>query len=243
MNPIEVHGLKVSFRGGAVLSGLDLTLKAGTVYGLLGRNGAGKTTLLKTLMGFYRAEGGQALVLGSDLSRGCPPAKRKVSYVGEGDFLPGFATVDDLIGLETTLREREAGEIGTWLAKEGIERGAKVGRLSKGTKKRLELELLLLAQPEVMLLDEPFDGLDPVSRKEIMGRLAGYLADHEATVLVSSHILGDLERLCDRIGILAHGKIALEDSMDRLKRKRKASLEELGSELLAKFEAREVGHV
>lgn len=122
----------------------------------------------------------------------------------------------------------------------GIVPRRKVRELSGGERKRLELELALAAQPEVLLLDEPFIGLDPVARAEFMGQLMGFAADQEATILISSHVIGDLERMCDRVGILARGAIAHESTLEELKSGRGESLEEVAVKLMRKLEAEEV---
>ena len=116
----------------------------------------------------------------------------------------------------------------------------KVGSLSAGQSRRVELELALAGKPSVLLLDEPFAGLDPVSRAELIETLVTHAVDSGATVLLSSHILSDLERLCDRVGFLARGIIAHEESMDALKA-RGDSLEDVGVELIRSLERKEAG--
>jgi ABC-2 type transport system ATP-binding protein len=219
MKPIQVEGLWKRWDHKPVLMGLDLSIKPRTVTGLLGRNGAGKSTLIKTLLGIHGADSGQARVLGSELWRHDAVAvKQRVGYVSEDEVFPGFASVEDLIRLERALRPdwQEKG-LREWLGTAVISSKRRVSALSKGTRKRLELEILLASRPEVILMDEPFSGLDPVSRAEFMERFMDYLAERPATVLVSSHILSDLERFCDQIAVLAEGKIRLELPLDSLK--------------------------
>lgn len=217
MKAVQAHDLEKRFGSKAVLSGLQLSIDEGSVYGLLGRNGAGKTTLITTLVGLMRPDRGEAQVLGVDL-RTSVAGRRQVAYVPETDLLPGWAAIRDLIRLEKSCRDDWEDEaLGRWLAREGLTPGRLVHTLSKGQRKRLEIELAAAARPLVFLLDEPFAGLDPVSRSEAMKSLLSWLAESGATVLLSSHDLGDLERLCDRIGVLANGRVELEVALDDLK--------------------------
>jgi ABC-2 type transport system ATP-binding protein len=182
-------------------------------------------------------------VLGVELIHGCPPEKRRVGYVAEGEILPPWARIGDLVGFERGLRDewRPAG-LDAWMQAERLTGGRKIGTLSKGVRKRLELELVLAGCPSVLLLDEPLSGLDPVSRADFLESFMGYAADRRPTVLISSHILTDLERVCDRIGVLAGGVIAHEDSMDAIK-ERGGRLEDVGVDLIRTRDPREVAHV
>ncbi len=218
MNPIEVSGLNKAFYTGPVLKGVDLTIPERSIYGLLGRNGAGKTTLLRCLMGLMHSDAGEARVLGQTLAKGCPAEKAHVAYVAQGEFLPAWARIKDLIRFETDLRPSwEPSSLDAWMSAEGMKPNHRVSEMSVGQRKRFELELTLAAQPKVILMDEPFAGLDPVSRAEFIEHVLAYAADQGITIVLSSHILGDLERLCDRIGLLAQGVITYEANMDDLK--------------------------
>jgi len=239
MNPIETSNLGKRLEGKPILTDLNISLPQGALYGLLGRNGAGKTTLIKTLMGLFIADSGSALVLGDDLGHGCPPAKRRTGYVAEGDILPSWARIRDLVVFERGLREEwHPAGLEAWLAGERLSDRRAVGALSKGIRKRLELELVLAGCPQVLLMDEPLSGLDPVSRTEFLESFMGYVADRKATVLISSHVLTDLERVCDRIGVLAGGRIAYEETMDVIK-ERGGGLEDIGVELIRKYDRRD----
>ncbi|MES2200847.1 MAG: ABC transporter ATP-binding protein [candidate division FCPU426 bacterium] len=221
MDALKIKGLEKKLEGKAILSGLNLSLSEGSVYGLLGLNGAGKTTLIKTLAGLYTADSGEIQLLGDKADAGSLALKQKLGYVAEIDLLPAWASISDLCHLERSLRPGSwaQDDLDDWMKKQKLDPERKAASLSKGQRKRLELELLLAAKPRLLLLDEPLSGLDPVSRLDFMERLIGYVADRSATVLMSSHILGDLERLCDRIGILQDGQIVLELGMEELKEK------------------------
>lgn len=232
MNAIEVAGLSKSFGEGQILRDLDLTVPLGSIYGLLGRNGAGKTTLLKTLIGLLIPDQGRALVLGDDLARGIANRKREIGYVAQGEILPGFATIQDLIDFESSLRPKWNGAaLDDWLARAKLRNDRKSRALSVGQRKRLELELVLAGNPSVLLMDEPLAGLDPVSRNEIMERLTALVAEDDRTILLSSHILSDLERLCDQIGIMSEGRLAMEAPIDAFKSDAAVIVGRLGSSL------------
>jgi ABC-2 type transport system ATP-binding protein len=197
MKVIAAQGLEKRFGAGQVLAGLDLAVPEGSIYGLLGRNGAGKTTLLKLAMGLLSPTAGSIRI-----------DSERIGYVAESGSLPDWMTARDLIRFERRLRPRlDVARL------ERLAGDAPMRALSKGQRKRLELELALAAEPEVLILDEPFDGLDPVTRAEAMEAVV----QSGATMLISSHALTDLERLCDRVGVLAGGRIAFAAPLDELK--------------------------
>jgi ABC-2 type transport system ATP-binding protein len=232
MNAIEVTGLTKSFGEQPVLRNLDLTVPLGSIYGLLGRNGAGKTTLLKTLIGLLVPDEGRSLVLRDDLARGIANHKQDIGYVAQGEIFPGFATIRDLIEFESSLRPKwNSAALDAWLEKEKLRLDRKARALSVGQRKRLELELVLAGHPAVLLMDEPLAGLDPVSRTEIMERLTALVAANDRTILLSSHILSDLERLCDRIGVMSEGHLAMEADIDAFKSEAAVIVGRLGSTL------------
>jgi ABC-2 type transport system ATP-binding protein len=232
MNAIEVAGLSKSFGEQPVLRELELTVPLGSIYGLLGRNGAGKTTLLKTLIGLLIPDSGRGLVLGDDLPRGSAARKHEIGYVAQGEILPGFATIQDLIEFESSLRPNWDGSaLNDWLEREKLRLDRKARALSVGQRKRFELELVLAGNPSVLLMDEPLAGLDPVSRSDVMERLTAFVAGNDRTILLSSHILSDLERLCDRVGIMSEGQLVMEASIDAFKSGAAVIVGRLGSSL------------
>lgn len=240
MTPILVRGLRKSFGRSRVLRGLDLHVEAGSIYGLLGRNGVGKTTLIRVLMGLARPNAGSIALMGCDPLASSHREKQRVAYVAQGELIPPDASVAEVANLDAALRIKwNPTSLETWTRGAGIVPRRKVRELSGGERKRLELELALAAQPEVLLLDEPFIGLDPVARTELMGELMGFAADREATILISSHVIGDLERICDRVGILARGVIAHESTLEGLKSGAAGSLEEIAVKLMRKLEDEE----
>jgi len=217
MTEIVADKLCKRISGREVLKDLSLSVERGVVYGLLGRNGAGKTTLIKHLLGLLRPDAGSARVLGTEMFGADASARQEIAYVSEGVLYPTWARVGDVIDFERTCRARFDGQrLDAWLASQRIERGKKTSALSKGEAKRLELEIAFGAQPRVFLLDEPFSGFDPVSRSEAIEALIEHVAGGTCAIL-SSHVLSDLERICERLGILAHGRIVTEIALDDLK--------------------------
>ncbi|HKE13370.1 MAG TPA: ABC transporter ATP-binding protein [Kofleriaceae bacterium] len=218
MTAITAHALTKRFGGRDVLDRVDLSIAPGSIYGLLGRNGAGKTTLLKLATGLLRPTAGEVRLLGDDPGEGPAAAAHAVGYVAEQGALPGWMTVGQVVRFERSFRRRfDASRVDAHVRRSGLAPGARIQSLSKGQRRRLELELALAADPGVLLLDEPFDGLDPVMRAEAMEEVVALVARADAAVLVSSHVMSDLERLADRIGVLAGGRLAFEADLDDLK--------------------------
>jgi len=218
MTQIGAESLTKEFNGVRVLNGLNLSVPEGSVYGLLGRNGAGKTTLLKLLMGLLVPDSGHAVLIGQDIPSDRIEARRHIAYVAEQGLLPGWMNVRQVVRFEASVCSSfDVDRIESHLSRSVIHGSRYVRSLSKGQRRRLELELALARRPQVLLLDEPFDGLDPVSRTEAIETLVTHLCDYPTTVVVSSHVLTDLERVCTRVGILAGGKIAFEEELDELK--------------------------
>ena len=200
----------VGFRkqGVQALAGVDLEVPRGTAFGLIGLNGAGKTTLIKILLGIVRPTEGSVGLLGGVPSD--PKMRARVGYLPERLLLPSsfrphafLASVARLKAIRGAEREidRQLTRVGLW-----AERGRAIGGFSKGMKQRLGLAAAMLGEPELLVLDEPSDGVDPLGRVEIRKILAEERA-RGATLLLNSHLLSETERICDRIAILSEGKI------------------------------------
>jgi ABC-2 type transport system ATP-binding protein len=202
---IAVEGLQVVRGGRVVLPGLSLSVAAGTVTGLLGPSGSGKSTLLRAIMGVQRVEGGRVSVLG--LPAGSPSLRRHVGYVTQEPSVYADLSVAENLRYFARLlrapRERIA-EVLRMVALEGLE-GHVVGRLSGGQTARVSLASALVGAPEVLVLDEPTVGLDPVLRRDLWD-LFHELAGRGATLFVSSHVMDEAER-CDRLLLLRDGML------------------------------------
>ncbi|GAB5403706.1 MAG: ABC transporter ATP-binding protein [Aureliella sp.] len=213
---IDVRGLEKKYQGGIfrkgfdALKGVDFSVNQGEVFGLLGPNGAGKTTLIKVLLGIVRSTGGNASVLGSPA--GSKQARQRIGYLPENLSFPAHHTATralQLYGRLSRVEESAIRERGRSLLQRvgllGREREY-VKRYSKGMRQRLGLAQALLHEPELMILDEPTDGLDPVGRSEIR-QIIMEMKDEGKTVFLNSHILQEVELVCDRVAILAGGQL------------------------------------
>ncbi|HUK13225.1 MAG TPA: ABC transporter ATP-binding protein [Thermoanaerobaculaceae bacterium] len=201
------------------LDGVDLEVGRGEVFGLLGANGAGKTTLVKILLGLARPTSGAVRVRGCDPRRAA--ARARVGYLPEGHRFPGYLRADAalrlfgrLAGLPEGALDRRIPELLelVGLADRGHDR---VGRYSKGMTQRLGLACALLDEPEVLFLDEPTDGVDPVGRRHIRDILLATRGEG-TTIFINSHLLSEVERTCDRVAILHHGRVVRQGSVDDL---------------------------
>ena len=214
---IEAKNLVKSFDGFRALDGLTMTVPRGSIYGLVGPNGAGKSTLLRHVTGIYRQDSGSVLLEGNPIYEN-PAAKARIASIPDElyyflsastrdmmrffkGFYPRFdgARYEALKDVFTTINEKQP-----------------IRRLSKGMQKQAAFWLALCCRPEVLVLDEPVDGLDPVMRRQVWSLLMGDVAEHGTTVLVSSHNLRELEDVCDHVGILSHGKVLIERSLTDL---------------------------
>ncbi len=220
---IATQGLTKEFRHWRrrlrALDAVDLEVRRGEVFGLLGANGAGKTTLVKILLGLARPSAGAALLRGSDPRH--PAARRRAGYLPEGHRFPGYLTGEASLRLfgrlagvaEPALDAR----IPALLDLVGLgDRGRdRVGRYSKGMTQRLGLACALVDEPDVLFLDEPTDGVDPVGRRQIRDILLAARA-HGTTIFINSHLLSEVERTCDRVAILHEGRVVREGTVQDL---------------------------
>ena len=201
------------------LRGADLTARRGEIYGLLGPNGAGKTTLVKVLLGIVRPTSGAARLLGE--AAGTPRSRRRVGYLPEDHRLPEYQTAAGLLdlagglsGMPRRARKRRTPEL-LDLVGLGDVGGKRIRGYSKGMKQRLGLAQALIHEPEILFLDEPTDGVDAVGRTEIRDTMLR-LRDEGVTIMLNSHLLGDVERVCDRAGIMVAGQIDREGTIAEL---------------------------
>lgn len=213
---IEVKGLFKSFDGFPALDGLDLHVPKGAVYGLVGPNGAGKSTLIRHLAGVYRQDRGEVLIGGEPVYDN-PAVKARVAYIPDEIFFFSQSTIQDMMKFYRDLYPSFSQERFETLGR-AFELDPKrvMRRLSKGQQKQAAFWLAMSIQPEVVVLDEPVDGLDPVMRRQVWSLLMQDVAEKGTTVLVSSHNLRELEDVCDHVGIVHRGKMLLERSLSEL---------------------------
>ena len=213
---IEVRDLVKSFDGLRALDGLSLTVPTGAVYGLVGPNGAGKSTLIRHLAGILRQDAGSVTVDGEPVYEN-PAVKRRIAYIPDEVFYYTQATLRDMKRLYRDLYPSFDRECWEKLAPAfQLDEKRPIRKLSKGQQKQAAFWLALSLRPELVILDEPVDGLDPVMRRQVWSLLLSEVAERGVTVLVSSHNLRDLEDVCDHVGIMHKGKMLLERSLSEL---------------------------
>jgi ABC-2 type transport system ATP-binding protein len=216
---IEVSGLRKAYGGRTVLGGVNLVVRPGELVALLGPNGAGKTTTVEIIEGYRSADAGTVRVLGEDPRRGGPGLKARIGLMLQGGVgLEPRATPRDLVRLYVALHD------GGPAARELIDRvglgtasRTRVRRLSGGERQRLSLAIALAGDPEVLILDEPTAGMDPEARRTTRELIAS-LRDAGRTILLTTHDLGDVERLASRVAILSGGSIVVDDTVDAIVR-------------------------
>jgi ABC-2 type transport system ATP-binding protein len=231
---IEIEGLTKRYGEFTALAGIDLQVRRGEFFALLGPNGAGKTTTMRILMGFLRANAGRARVAGQDCFERRVELKRVIGYLPDEpvfyDYLRGREILrfsGEMHGLDgATLNRRSAELVEQLELEDAIEEYAT--NYSRGMKKKLALACALLHEPELLILDEPTSGLDPIATRSL-NQLLEERRRRGVTVLLSSHLLDQVERQCERIAIVARGSIAAVGTPESLKSERgaNASLEEV----------------
>jgi len=212
---IETHNLTRRFGSVRALDGLEMQVPTGAVYAFLGPNGAGKTTTIHILMRLLEPSGGEARMLGTDCRRLGPRDLESIGYVSENQEIPGWMTVADLVGYCKPLYPAwDDGLCERLLAMLDLPRDRKIRHFSRGMKMKAALAVSLAYRPRLILLDEPFSGLDPIVRDQMIEALLE--PDGERTVFVSSHDLEEVESLADHIGFLNHGKLIASEPIEKL---------------------------
>ncbi len=213
---IEVKNVVKSFDGLRALDGLSITVPDGAVYGLVGPNGAGKSTIIRHLAGIYRQDSGEVLIGGEPVYEN-PAVKERIAYIPDDVFYYTQATIRDMMKFyrdlyprfDTACFEKLGGAF-------ELDPKRPVRKLSKGQQKQAAFWLALSMRPDIVILDEPVDGLDPVMRRQVWSLLLEDVAERGTTVLVSSHNLRELEDVCDHVGIMNRGRMLLERSLSEL---------------------------
>ena len=210
---LEMKNVTKTFGSFKALDNLTMTVPKGTVYGLVGPNGAGKSTAIRHLTGVYRPDCGEITMEGAPIYEN-PALKVRIGYIPDDIFYFPSATLDEMHryykGLYPKFDEdlyRRLYEIFQLPEKSPIR------RFSKGMQKQAAFHLAICCRPDVLILDEPVDGLDPVMRRQVWSLILADVAEHGTTVLISSHNLRELEDICDHVGIMDHGKMLLERSL------------------------------
>jgi ABC-2 type transport system ATP-binding protein len=224
---VEVHGLIKRFGARAAVDNVDLLVPRGCAFGYLGPNGAGKTTLIRTLLGLTRADSGTMALLGVPVPAQRTHALARIGAIVDEPRFHGHLTGRENLAILAAARGGAAGQrIAPALERTRLTRRAddKVAGYSMGMRQRLGLAACLLADPQLLILDEPMNGLDPAGMHEMRDMIRG-LADEGRTIVLSSHLLDEVERTCDQVAIVDHGKVIRQGPIDELTARAGAAVE------------------
>ncbi len=211
---INIENLRLTIGGKEILHDVDMHLRPGDIYGLLGPNGAGKSSTIFALLGLRTRESGRVSVLGGDPADDAVAVRRSVGVMPEKAGFYDWMTAPDYLKWYSHFYDSESTDrdLGTMLGKVGLgkETQRPIGTYSRGMKQRLAVARALMPRPRLLILDEPTNGLDPKGRREIHDLLAEFVSDGKTGVLLCTHLLDDVDRLCNRIGIIDNGRTRLE---------------------------------
>ena len=213
---IEAINLIKTFDETCALDGLTLTVPESAVYGLVGPNGAGKSTLIRHLTGIYRQDAGELGINGEPVYEN-PAVKAKIASIPDEIPYWSQATIEDMMRFYASVYPQFDRQYYEQLGRVfDLDEKRMMRKLSKGQQKLAAFRFALAQRPEILVLDEPLDGLDPVNRRTVWGMILGNVAERGTTVLVSSHNLRELEDVCDHVGIMNRGRMLLERSLSEL---------------------------
>lgn len=216
MNALDIKNLSKSFPGFR-LDNMNLTLPSGCIMGLIGENGAGKSTLIKLILGMLRRDSGTITILGKDDSENIQLLKEDIGVVLDEMGIPECLTAEQTGKImRYTFRKWDDYAYGSFLQRLSIPSDKPFKQFSRGMKMKLGIAVALSHAPKLLLLDEPTSGLDPVVRDEVIGIFSEFTRDENHAVLISSHIVSDLEKICDYVAFLHQGKLLLCEEKDRL---------------------------
>ncbi len=214
---IKVQNVDKTFDGFQALHNLDLNVKKGSIYGLVGTNGAGKTTLIKHVTGILKQDEGSIFIEDSPVYENLE-IKQRMGYIPDDLYFFASYNLKESAGFYKSIYPRWSSERYAQMVKQfELDEKRKLSRFSKGMQKQAAFILTMSSMPDYLILDEPIDGLDPIIRKLVWKYVVEDVAEREMTVLVSSHNLREMEGICDSIGILNKGKMMIERDLDELK--------------------------
>ncbi|MGB3837546.1 MAG: ABC transporter ATP-binding protein [Rhodanobacter sp.] len=216
--PLEARGLTHCYEGSNVLCGVDLALEPGSVLGLIGRNGAGKSTLIRAMLGLLEPLSGAAFVFGEPALKLSDAVKARLAYVPQQPEALAWLTAQQMLDYLGRFYPRwDAAFVRTTLERWKIQPNKLLAKLSPGERQRVDLIRALASQPELLVLDEPAAALDPVARRELLREVAMRAGENGTTVLFSTHIVSDLERVASEIAFLHEGRLLLRCGVDEAK--------------------------
>ena len=210
---LEIRNLTKTFGDFKALDDLSMTVPKGTVYGLVGPNGAGKSTVIRCMVGVYRPDCGSITMDGQFVYEN-PDLKARIGYIPDDVFYFPAATLEEMRRFYKGIYSNFDDNLFERLYEIfNLPRKSPIRRFSKGMQKQAAFHLAICCRPDVLILDEPVDGLDPVMRRQVMSLILADVAERDTTVLISSHNLRELEDVCDHVGIMDHGHMLLEKSL------------------------------
>ena len=210
---IEVKNLSKTFGTCKALDDLTMTIPTGSVYGLVGPNGAGKSTVIRHILGVYRPDSGSVTLDGMPVYEN-PAVKQRIGSIPDEVFFFPSATLEDMRRFYRGIYKNFNDDLFNKLFDVfQLPKTGQIRRFSKGMQKQAAFQLTLCTRPDVLVLDEPVDGLDPVMRRQVWSLILSDVAQNGTTVLISSHNLRELEDICDHVGIMDHGKMILQKSL------------------------------
>src|SRR6266496_3907801 len=215
---IVIQGLSRRFKSKLALDAVNLNVERGQVFGLVGANGAGKTTLIKHILGLLKAQSGTVRVFGMDPVADPVGVLSRIGYLSEENDLPDWMRLDELIRYTRAFYPKWDDDYAEELRRAfALDPAAKIKDLSRGQRARGGLLIALAHRPELLVLDEPSSGLDPIVRRDILGAVIRTIADEGRTVLFSSHLLDEVEEVADHVTMIDHGRIVLSAPLDAIK--------------------------
>ena len=231
-NIVEIGGVTKSYGDKKGIFDIDLKIPKGKVFGLLGRNGAGKSTLLKSIVGLIAIDRGSIKIDGLDHVKDGEKILRKTGFVDEDKTLYNWMSVGEILDFTSSFYDTWDMDYANMMLSEfKIEKNRKIGELSRGQKAEISLLLSLAFHPKLLILDEPASGLDIVVREEFMEKFIQFVCDEERTIIISSHLLDDVERICDQIAFIEKGKIIYVSDMEELREKYRKYLSKNGKNM------------
>src|SRR4051812_33648344 len=214
---VELSNVSRKFGYKVALDNINFRVPAGSVVGLVGENGAGKTTLIKHILGLLRAQSGSVRVFGLDPVADPVGVLSRIGYLSEENDLPGWMRVDELIGYSRAFHPAWDDDYAEELRQSfALEPAAKIKTLSKGQKARIGILIALAYRPDLLVLDEPSSGLDPIVRRDILGAIIRTIAHEGRTVVFSSHLLEEVEQVADHVTMINKGRIVLSAPLEEI---------------------------
>lgn len=228
MNLLECKNLSKYYSGKCALDRIDLTIESGKIVGLLGPNGSGKSTLIKMISGLLKPSDGQLKVAGKDVG---VETKKIVSYLPDHDYLNDWMKVEDIITMfEEFYDDFDRKRAVDMITKLNIDTKQQLKNLSKGTKEKVELILVMSRHANLYLLDEPIGGVDPAARDYILNTIISNYEEN-ATVIIATHLIADIEQVLDEVIFINQGKIALQSTVDDIREQEGKSVDSLFREV------------